>query len=63
MQVEKTPLKDCFLLKPRVFSDDRGSFFESFNEEVFQKETGLKVNFIRWKLLILPHLVFGHFQK
>jgi len=47
MQVEKTPLKDCFLLKPRVFSDDRGSFFESFNEEVFQKETGLKVNFIQ----------------
>ncbi len=47
MQIEKTPLKDCLIIKPRVFEDDRGSFFESFNEETFQKETGLEVNFVQ----------------
>lgn len=47
MQVEKTPLKDCLIIKPRVFKDARGSFFESFNQEIFQKETGLEVNFVQ----------------
>ncbi|SHI67335.1 dTDP-4-dehydrorhamnose 3,5-epimerase [Mesonia phycicola] len=47
MQVEKTPLKDCLVIKPRVFEDDRGCFFESFNEQTFKKETGLNVNFIQ----------------
>ena len=47
MQIEKTPLKDCLIIKPRVFEDDRGSFFESFNEDTFKKETGLEVNFIQ----------------
>lgn len=47
MQVEKTPLKDCLVIKPRVFEDDRGCFFESFNQQTFKKETGLNVNFIQ----------------
>ena len=47
MQVENTPLKDCLVIKPRVFEDDRGCFFESFNEQTFKKETGLNVNFIQ----------------
>ena len=47
MQIEKTPLKDCLIIKPRIFEDNRGTFFESFNEETFQKETGLQVNFVQ----------------
>lgn len=47
MTVEKTPLQDCLLVKPRVFEDERGSFFESFNQAQFQKETGLAIDFIQ----------------
>lgn len=33
MQVAKTKIEGVLLLKPRVFSDDRGFFFESYNEK------------------------------
>ena len=36
-----------FVLKPRVFKDERGYFYESFNEKVFESLTGIKVNFIQ----------------
>ena len=32
MKIEQTPLKDAYVLTPKVFSDERGYFFESFNE-------------------------------
>lgn len=47
MTVEKTPLEGCLLIKPQVFKDDRGSFFESYNHKLFQEKTGLNVNFIQ----------------
>ncbi|HET8810824.1 MAG TPA: dTDP-4-dehydrorhamnose 3,5-epimerase [Flavobacteriaceae bacterium] len=47
MTVEKTPLQDCLLLKPRVMKDDRGSFFESYNHREFQKATGLEIDFVQ----------------
>lgn len=47
MTIEKTPLQDCLLLKPRVFKDDRGSFFESYNHCEFQKNTGLVIDFVQ----------------
>ena len=40
-------LTDAFVLKPRVFSDDRGYFYESFNEKVFESLTGIQPNFIQ----------------
>ncbi|MDP2088404.1 MAG: dTDP-4-dehydrorhamnose 3,5-epimerase [Flavobacteriaceae bacterium] len=33
MNIETTPLKDVLLLTPAVFEDERGYFFESFNEQ------------------------------
>lgn len=33
MKVEKTPLEGLWVLEPRVFRDDRGWFFESYNRE------------------------------
>ena len=36
MKVIKTNLKDCFVIEPTIFDDGRGSFFESFNQEVFE---------------------------
>ncbi|MAN59555.1 MAG: dTDP-4-dehydrorhamnose 3,5-epimerase [Flavobacteriaceae bacterium] len=42
-----TPLSDCFLLKPLIFKDARGIFFESFNQARFEAVTGLSVNFVQ----------------
>lgn len=47
MELQKTPLKDCFLLKPSVFQDERGLFYETYNQKLFEKITGLKVDFVQ----------------
>ena len=47
MEVVKKVLTDAFVLKPRVFKDGRGYFYESYNEHVFESLTDLKVNFIQ----------------
>jgi len=44
--VEKV-LTDAFVLKPRVFNDDRGYFYETFNDKVFASLSGIKVDFIQ----------------
>ena len=47
MEIVEKVLTDAIVLKPRVFKDERGYFFESFNEQVFESLTGIKVNFIQ----------------
>ncbi|HLV92427.1 MAG TPA: dTDP-4-dehydrorhamnose 3,5-epimerase [Aequorivita sp.] len=47
MEIKHTPLKDCFILKPRVFKDERGLFYETFNQKVFEAVTGLKIDFVQ----------------
>ena len=47
MRVEQTPLKDCYIIHDTVFADDRGYFFESFNQQKFQSLTGLNVSFVQ----------------
>lgn len=47
LELEKTPLKDCFILKPSVFQDHRGTFMESYNQKRFEEVTGLHVNFVQ----------------
>lgn len=47
MTVEKTHLKDCFILTPRVFKDARGTFSETFNKQQFEAQTGLEVTFVQ----------------
>lgn len=47
MIVEETKLKGCFLIEPKVFSDNRGYFYESFNLGKFNNALGLKVNFVQ----------------
>jgi dTDP-4-dehydrorhamnose 3,5-epimerase len=46
MQIRETSIKGLVELTPRVFRDDRGFFFESYNEGVF-KELGLPTNFVQ----------------
>jgi dTDP-4-dehydrorhamnose 3,5-epimerase len=47
MRIEQTPLKDCFIIHNRIFSDDRGYFFESYNKRSFSEITGLDIEFVQ----------------
>lgn len=47
MQVTATTIADVLLLEPKVFGDERGFFFESFNARVFKEATGLDVTFVQ----------------
>ena len=47
MNVIKTPIEGLLVLEPKVFYDDRGYFFESFNKAVFQNEIGHTEVFIQ----------------
>ena len=46
MKIISTPLKDLFIIKPTVYNDNRGFFYESFNANKL-KDAGLKYNFIQ----------------
>ncbi|KFN51033.1 dTDP-4-dehydrorhamnose 3,5-epimerase [Arenimonas composti] len=46
MKVIATGLADCLLFEPRVFSDDRGEFFEAFNHDRL-REHGLQPAFVQ----------------
>ena len=45
--VTQTSLAGVLVLEPRVFGDERGFFFESFNQRDFAQATGLDVNFVQ----------------
>lgn len=47
MTVENTLLEGCFILKNTVFEDERGYFFESFNQKKFSELAGQNVNFVQ----------------
>lgn len=42
-----TPLKDCFILEPKVFEDERGYFYESFNQQTFNELCGRETHFVQ----------------
>lgn len=46
MQIRETSIAGLVEIIPRVFQDDRGFFFESYNEELFKK-LGLPTNFVQ----------------
>ena len=47
MKVTPLSIPDVLLIEPQVFGDDRGFFFESFNQNEFEKAIGKKVNFVQ----------------
>ena len=47
MNVTPTEIPDVLVLSPRVFADDRGSFFESFNRRAFAEAVGREVEFVQ----------------
>ena len=47
MQAISTELPGVIILEPRVFGDQRGFFFESFNARAFAEATGLQREFVQ----------------
>jgi dTDP-4-dehydrorhamnose 3,5-epimerase len=47
MNVIKTPFEGLLILEPRVFNDDRGYFYESFNAKTFEAATGCSMTFVQ----------------
>ncbi len=46
MEIITTPIKDLLIVKPKIFTDDRGFFFETYNENRY-KELGISQNFVQ----------------
>lgn len=47
MEIVKTPIEGLIVIKPTVFKDDRGYFYESFNQKSFENAIGEKVLFVQ----------------
>lgn len=47
MQIQKTTIPEVLILEPSVFGDDRGFFYESFNQKRFAELTGLSCEFVQ----------------
>ena len=47
MKVTRTAIADVLLIEPKVFGDDRGFFFESFNQRAWREATGLSTHFVQ----------------
>lgn len=46
MNVVETPIEGLLILEPKIFADDRGYFFESYNFELLS-EYGIEINFVQ----------------
>jgi dTDP-4-dehydrorhamnose 3,5-epimerase len=42
-----TKLEGCFIIEPKIITDERGYFMESFNEKTFQKGVNQQVHFVQ----------------
>jgi len=47
MRLTATSIADVLVIEPRVFGDERGFFFESFNERAFAEATGIATRFVQ----------------
>ncbi len=47
MNVIKTEIPDLLIIEPKVFGDERGFFFESFNARAFAEKTGVMDSFVQ----------------
>ena len=47
MKVTPTAIPDVLIIEPKVFGDERGFFFESFNQKAFNEATGLDTKFVQ----------------
>jgi dTDP-4-dehydrorhamnose 3,5-epimerase len=47
LKLTPTSIPDVLVFEPDVYGDDRGFFYESFNQKTFASLTGLEVNFVQ----------------
>ena len=47
MKVIPAKIPDVLIIEPKVFGDERGFFFESFNKKQFEDATGIKTEFVQ----------------
>ncbi len=47
LAAKKTPLQDVLVIEPKVFGDQRGWIYESFNQQEFKCATGIYVKFVQ----------------
>jgi dTDP-4-dehydrorhamnose 3,5-epimerase len=47
VKIKTTSLKDCYIIEPTIFEDERGYFFEKFNEKKFEELTGMNGHFVQ----------------
>ena len=47
MKVTPTRIPDVLIIEPKVFGDDRGFFFESFNQKLFNEAVGQDITFVQ----------------
>jgi len=47
MKVIPTAIPDVLIIEPKVFGDERGFFFESFNQKLWQEKTGVTTPFVQ----------------
>ncbi|WP_042150697.1 MULTISPECIES: dTDP-4-dehydrorhamnose 3,5-epimerase [unclassified Pseudoalteromonas] len=47
MKATKLTIPEVILFEPKVFGDERGFFFESFNQKIFEEVAGLKRDFVQ----------------
>jgi dTDP-4-dehydrorhamnose 3,5-epimerase len=64
MKIEKGPLQDLLIVTPNIHQDNRGYFFESYNQQVF-RERGIYSNFVQDNQSVSTYGVLRglHFQK
>lgn len=65
MNVVRTEIEDVLIIEPKVFEDERGYFFESFNASDFASHTGISVTFVQDNESLSHRGVLRglHFQK
>lgn len=47
MKASPLTISDVILLEPTIFRDERGFFFESFNQRIFEQSIGHEINFVQ----------------
>lgn len=47
MNIVPTAISDLLIIEPKMFGDERGFFFESFNQRQFAESVGRHVNFVQ----------------
>tara|TARA_Y100000991_G_scaffold188314_1_gene153670 strand:+ start:25 stop:573 length:549 start_codon:yes stop_codon:yes gene_type:complete len=65
VKIIDTKINGLFIIKPNIYQDERGYFFESFNQNIFDQNINEKVNFVQDnQSLSSKNILRGlHFQK